>query len=320
MRSGWITPWIVACAVACLWPATTRADEYVLGVEDVVAISVYLHPELERTAAIDADGNITVPPVGLIKAAGLTTKQLGDKISDRLATYLRQTTSVTVTVSQYFSRSVFVQGAVAKPGRYGFERIPSLTEVIGQAGGALPGADLSRIEVVHKKGAGGQTVYANLSEALRGGNTTGLPTLQPGDIITIPAGLGQGMAVAGEGVGVLGEVAKPGIYPIGAGQDLWAVLAEAGGLTPHGDYSNVRVITRDRGTNAVVTINLKAVLDRGVLKPTGIKPGDVVFVSTSAGSKFANAFGGFETVLRISTDILNLIVLQQITQNNKNSK
>jgi polysaccharide export outer membrane protein len=290
-----------------------------LGVEDVVAISVYLHPELERTAAIDADGNITVPPVGLIKAAGLTTKQLGDKISDRLATYLRQTTSVTVTVSQYFSRSVFVQGAVAKPGRYGFERIPSLIEVIGQAGGALPGADLSRVEVVHKKGAGGQTVYANLSDALRGGNTAGLPTLQPGDIITIPAGLGQGMAVAGEGVGVLGEVAKPGIYPIGAGQDLWAVLAEAGGVTPRGDYSNVRVITRDRGTNAVVTINLKAVLDRGVLKPTVIKPGDVVFVSTSTGSKFASAFGGFEQVLRISTDVLNLIVLQQITQNNKNT-
>jgi polysaccharide export outer membrane protein len=301
------------------WPATSTADEYVLGVEDVVAISVYLHPELERTAAIDADGNITVPPVGLIKAAGLTTKQLGDRIADRLATYLRQTTAVTVTVSQYFSRSVFVQGAVAKPGRYGFERIPTLIEVIGQAGGALPGADLSRVEVVQKKGAGGQTVYANLADALRGGNTAGLPQLLPGDIVTVPAGLGQGLAIAGEGVGVLGEVARPGIYPIGAGQDLWAVLAEAGGVTPRGDYSNIRVITRDRGTNAVVTINLKAVLDRGVLKPAIIKPGDVVFVSTNAGSRFAAAFGGFESVLRISTDVINLIVLQQLVQNDNNN-
>ena len=116
MRSGWISSWILAGVVAWLfWPATSTADEYVLGVEDVVSISVYLHPELERTTVVDADGNITVPPVGLIKAAGFSTKQLGDKISDRLATYLRQTTSVTVTVSQYFSRSVYVQGAVASP-------------------------------------------------------------------------------------------------------------------------------------------------------------------------------------------------------------
>jgi protein involved in polysaccharide export with SLBB domain len=119
-------------------------------------------------------------------------------------------------------------------------------------------------------------------------------------------------------VGVLGEVAKPGIYPIGAGQDLWAVLAEAGGVTPRGDYSNIRVITRDQGTSAVVTINLKYVLERGVLRPAIIKPGDVVFVSTSAGSKVAAAFGGLESVLRVSTDILNLIVLQQLAQQNNN--
>ena len=44
-----------------------------------------------------------------------------------------------------------------------------------------------------------------------------------------------------------------------------------------------------------------------MLQPAIIKPGDVVFVSTSAGSKLATAFGGFESVLRVSTDILNLI-------------
>ena len=118
-----------------------RAADYVLGPDDVLTISVYLHAELERpNAVVDANGNVTFPPIGEIKAAGLTPKQLGDRIADRLSTYLRQTTAVTVTVSQYLSRSVYVTGAVAKPGRYGFEVIPTLVEVIGQAGGAIPGA------------------------------------------------------------------------------------------------------------------------------------------------------------------------------------
>lgn len=305
--------WLVLAVAAVLaWPTASLAEGYVLGTEDVVAISVYLHPELDRNIAIDADGNITFAPIGAIKAAGQTPKQLGDKISERLATYLRQTTSVSVTVSQYFNRSVFVQGAVARPGRYGFERIPGLVEVIGTAGGAAVGADLSRVEIVRRDGAGRRTVYANVAAALRDGNTTAIPELMPGDIVTVPGGLGSGAGVPGEGVGVLGEVARPGVYPVGAGQDLWSVLAVAGGTTARGDLSNVRVLTRTGASQAVVTFDLKETLKRGSLRPQIVKPGDVVYVAPSGASKLATAFGGFQTVLAISRDLLNLALLRTL--------
>jgi protein involved in polysaccharide export with SLBB domain len=315
MRRG--IAWPALLVLLALVAAPVAAQEYTIGVEDVLTISVYLHPELERTVTVDADGAITFPPLGTVKASGLTPKQLGDRLADRLATYLRQTTAVTVTVTQYVSRSVFLQGAVAKPGRYGFERMPSLIEVIGQAGGALPGADLSRVEIIRREGTSRRTIYADVSRAMRQGVTTGLPELTPGDIIIVPAplsGVGGQMTAAGEGAGVLGEVTRPGLYPVGAGQDLWVVLAAAGGLTPQGNLSNVRVITRDRGTTAVVTVNLKQSLSRGGARAQIVRSGDVVFVSRTGSSQFGRAFGGLQALLSTSTDIVNLVLLRELIE------
>lgn len=200
-------------------PAPARADEYVLGPEDVVAISVWLHPELERSVTVSADGNITLPPVGDIKAAGLTTKQLSERVADRLSAYLRQTTTVTATVAKYMSRSVFVSGSVASPGRYGFERIPSIVEVLGSAGGALTGANLENVQVVRMENGVRRTLQADVAAAMREGDTSRLPELKAGDTIivsgVIPGG-GQGTALTpGEGAGVLGEVHRPGLVPVG---------------------------------------------------------------------------------------------------------
>ena len=305
--------WLWVVLGLSLWSGQASAQEYVLGSEDVISISVYLHPELERTVAIDADGNITLPPIGPMKASGMTAKQLGDKISDRLASYLRQTTAVTVTVSQYYSRSIYVQGAVTRPGRYGFERMPGMIEAIGAAGGALPTADLSRVEIVRKEANGGRrTLYANVAAAQRDANPATLPQLQPGDILTIPGGIGAGLGTAGDGVGVLGEVTRPGVYPVGAGQDLWTVLAVAGGLTPRGNLSKVRIITNEGNTHAVVTLNLKQALDQGTHRPQIVRPGDIVYVMPSGSTKFGQAFAGMQALLSVSTDVLNLIVLQKL--------
>lgn len=313
--------WLWVGLVLLAGPRLASAQEYVLGPEDVLAISIYLHPELERSVAIDAQGNITFPPIGNMKAAGLTPKALGDKIAERLATYLRQTTSVTVTVTQFLSQSVYVQGAVAKPGRYGFERMPGLIEMIGAAGGALPSAELSRVEIVRKEPNGGRrTLYANVAAAQRDGSPSSLPPLQPGDIITVAGGVGVGAAagMSSDGVAVLGEVTRPGVYPMGAGSDLWTALAVAGGLTPRGNLAQVRIITREGQTHAVTTLNLKRSLDQGTYRPQMVKPGDVVYVMPTRTSKVAMAFGGLETILSITTDVLNLIVLEQLLDENNN--
>lgn len=305
----------IGCLALVLTPAAVLAEDYVLGVDDVIGVSVWLHPELERTVSINADGNITYPPLGDFKAAGLSPKQLSDRLADRLSVYLRQTATVTVVVKEFLSHSVFISGAVAKPGRYGFERMPSMVDAISQAGGALPGADLARVQVVRREGQGRRTQTVDVSSALRDGVGAGLPDLKPGDAIMVPAaGLGGvGMASAGDGASVLGEVNKPGIYPLGGEQDLWSVLAVAGGLTAKGDLSHVHVISRGAEKPTVFTVNLKDVLRHGG-GPFVVRPGDVVVV----GSTGASAWTAFLQVLGVGRDVLAIAVTYDVLKRGNN--
>jgi len=304
-------------AFACLMllvPSAARAEDYILGNEDVISVSVWLHAELAANLTINADGNVTLAPVGEIHAAGLTTKQLGEKMADRLSAYLRQTTTVTVTVSQYMSRSVFVTGGVARPGRFGFERIPTLVEVLGAAGGALAGVDLSQVQVVRKEGDKRTTIPADLASALRTGDASGLPELKPGDTVLVP-GPPQPGTPGTQGVAVLGEVTHPGLYMLAAGGDVWGALAAAGGLTTRGLLSDVRMLTRgDAGTINVTKINLRSVLDKGSRSPVPVKSGDVLVVM-GRGPDF---WTGLVNILSLSRDALNTVVLVDYFRN-KNS-
>lgn len=304
-----IVMFTIVCAPLAAW-----AEEYVLGSEDVIAVSVWMHPELERTLTINSEGNVTLPPIGEVKAAGLTTKQLGDRLAEQLTRYLRSTTNVTITVTQFMSRSVYVTGAVSKPGRYGFEHIPSLPDVISQAGGALTGADLSQAQVVRKDGDQRRTMPVDLAAALRGGDTSALPELKSGDTIVIP-GPGAGGAVGGEGVGVLGEVTKPGLYAAAGKMDLWAAIAMAGGTTAKGNLADVRVLTRADGGQTVTIVNLREVLDHGSRASVSLSPGDVVVVMP----KGPSVWSALTTILGLSRDLLNIVVVADYFQNKSSS-
>jgi polysaccharide export outer membrane protein len=289
-----------------------RAEDYVLGNEDVLAVSVWLHPELAASVTINADGNVTLAPVGEIHAAGLTTKQLGEKMADRLSAYLRQTTTVTVTVTQFMSRSVFVTGGVARPGRYAFERIPTLVDVLGQAGGALPAVDLSQVQVVRKEGSQRRSIPADLATALRTGDPSGLPELKPGDTIVVPGPSTPGSAVTG-GVAVLGEVNRPGFSAASGELDVWSALAGCGGLTAKGNLADVRVLSRGEAGITVTRLDLRTVLDKGSRAPVPLHSGDVVVVM----GKGASLWSGFLGVLTVSNTALNTAVLVDYLRTNR---
>jgi polysaccharide export outer membrane protein len=310
---------LVLCATILCVAGVARAADYVIGAEDVLAVSVWLHPELERTVPVGSDGTIVFAPVGDIAAAGLTTRQLADRIAERLSTYLRQTATVTVTVSQYLSRSVYVSGAVAKPGRYGFENLPNLVDALSAAGGALPGSDLSQIQLVRKDGANRKTQVVDVSAVLRTGDTSSLPALQAGDAIVIPPLVVAGTTGVADAVGVLGQVNKPGIYPVGPGADIWLVLAAAGGVAPGADMSSVRVLTRGPDGVTVVSVNLKEHLARGTKSPVTVRPGDVVYLGERGGAAMGRTVAGLYQILLIGRDALNTAVLADYLKNRNNN-
>jgi polysaccharide export outer membrane protein len=315
--------WLTAAMVAFMWVAgpgtrSVRAADYTLGPDDVVAISVWMHPELERRVAVSSDGTIAFPPLGDVKAAGLTAKEVSDRLADRLSAYLRQTVSVTVTVSQFLSHSVYVQGAVATPGRFGFEAIPGLVDVINTAGGGVPGADLARVEIVRKEGDARRVIIADVASALREGGVQALPQLKPGDTIIVRSLAGAFGAVPGDAAAVVGEVAKPGLYSVSGGMNLWMLLAQAGGLTARGDLSHVRLLRTSPDGQQVTTVNLKDVLQRGGGPPVLVERGDVVVITPTGASGLARTWYGFTQVLAVSRDVANIILISDAIKNKNN--
>jgi polysaccharide export outer membrane protein len=309
-RGGAWLAWPVLIATIGLVVFPARAEDYVLGPEDVVQISVWLHPELDKTLPVAADGNITFAPIGQVKAGGLTAKQLGDRLADRLSTYLRQTTTCTVTITQFLSRSVYVVGAVNRPGRYGFEAMPSLVDLISQAGGALPGADLSRVQILRREGESRRVINADVATALQSGIGTDLPELKPGDTIVVnSAGGGAYSGGPGDAISIMGEVVKPGLYPAGSGLDLWVLMAQAGGFTPNANLKKVRIITQADQGSKVKVYDLETAAWISGEKPVLVKPGEVVFVTARHTNPI---WGAFLTILPITLNVLNIALAVEL--------
>ncbi len=320
MKRLWISG-CLALATVLGWAMPSQAADYRIGKEDVLSVSVWLHPELERTVTVSSDGKIVFPPLGELQAEGVTPKDLGERIAERLGSYLRQSSQVTVTVMQYNSNSVYVNGAVSRPGRYGFEKIPGLAEVIGSAGGATAGADLSHVQIFRREGNVRRTLMADVASFLRDGRPA-LPELKAGDTIVIsatvgPGGTGGGIGVGGEVVAVLGEVQKPGLYGVGPGQDLLMVLAQAGGTTPNANLSRVRIVVRSPGSESqtVFNVNLQRAVERGSSRPFQVNPGDVVVVTPRGASNWGRTWTGFTAVLSASRDIVNIALIEQVLNN-----
>ena len=126
---------------------TQAKAEYVVNVGDVLEVAVAGVPELRNRAAVQIDGNILLPLVGMLPAAGLSLPQIQAKIGAALASKVfRQRTSdghetaividaveVTVTVAEY--RPIYVNGDVSKPGEYPFRPATTARQLIAVAGG-----------------------------------------------------------------------------------------------------------------------------------------------------------------------------------------
>jgi len=294
-------------------PATAPKD-YLIGIGDVLTVSVWAHPELARDVEVDRNGNIQLPPVGEIKAAGLTSRALSDRIADRLATYLRQgSATVDVIVKEYVSMGVFVSGAVVRPGRYGAAVLPGLYDIINLAGGALVNGDLSRVTIIRRRGNGPRQLTVDVASAMRDGTEMNLPELRPGDTVIVPTSISLvGGAGNGQGCGVLGAVRQAGLYPVGPDEDLWEALALAGGPTNEGNLANVRVLTTDSHGPGVVLVNLQETLQHGNKRPYMVKPGDIIFVD----QRGVSLWGVVSSLLSTTRDVANLVAVVRVLQNN----
>ncbi|HVL67934.1 MAG TPA: polysaccharide biosynthesis/export family protein [Vicinamibacterales bacterium] len=155
---------VVLLAQAATPPLPQRNAEYVVGTQDVLSIVVHNQEEMTRRDGypVEADGTIDFPLIGRITVAGLTTRQIQETIKEKLISGGFYTNvSLSVTVKEYRSQSVLVNGSVRTPGVVQLTGVGSLTEAISKAGHFTPDAG-QHVIIVRGRGQDGPAL---LSEA-----------------------------------------------------------------------------------------------------------------------------------------------------------
>jgi polysaccharide export outer membrane protein len=134
-----------------LYAEAARSDPrrfpYVIGVADVVRISVWKDPGLSTDAIVRPDGTITVPLVGDLRAAGRTSAELQQEANTRLAAFVKDAV-VTVSVVEVNSYQFTVAGAVENPGLFNSRSYLTVSEALALAGGPTRYASTGDVVVV----------------------------------------------------------------------------------------------------------------------------------------------------------------------------
>jgi polysaccharide export outer membrane protein len=300
---------ILATLVGTSTAVAQQETGYVIGPGDALSISVWRHPDLDRTIVVRSTGLVTFPPIGDLMAAGRTPTELARDIMQRLRDYTRETTQVTVSMAQFNSRAVYLTGQVTAPGRYSFERIPDILQLLSQAGGPLPSADLANVSIVRPAVRGPEIIRVDIASYMRGQSTAPLPALQPGDTIEIPP-LAAAGGLAGPGlVYVMGEINAPGAYPSTEGLDIVQLLALAGGTTPEARLEEVAVIMDGGGSHVVASVDVQSIIEHGTADPFYLGPGDRVFIPHVGEGVASQILGGAASVLGWGRDILSSYLL-----------
>jgi polysaccharide export outer membrane protein len=225
-------------------------DQYVIGPQDTLMITVIDESDLTAKYRVDTDGSITLPYLGRMPAAGLSVEELRKRITTGLQNGWIRNPQVLVGIEQYKARSVVVTGAVRAPQKVTLTGLTmTLLEALALAGSPTSEA-ANEVIVVHPAKPGEkepQAITVNRKD-LELGKAGMDVVLQDGDIINVPVA---------KKFWVSGYVKNQGAYVYDSGMTVAQALILAGGLTERGSDRRVTIKREIKGKITEVSAKLE---------------------------------------------------------------
>jgi polysaccharide biosynthesis/export protein len=252
----------------------TPGAAYIVGPNDVLGVKVLGEPELSTQYTVDADGTITFPFLQRVPVAGKTVAEIEYALRNGLDPDWIKNAQVSVVITNYRSRAIYVIGEVRNPAKYTIEGQTTLLEVIAQAGSFTTNAAQNIIVTRYKEGLTGVVAGTPVApgdprgaeilrvnrEELSEGKLQANIILQDGDTIFVPAA---------EKFYVMGMVKTPGQYVLQPGMTVRQAISMAGGLTERGSDRRIKIIRKVNNKDVQVDAKLS----------DPIRAGDTVLVA-----------------------------------------
>jgi len=263
---------------------------YILGSEDVVQIDVFNVPELSKLVLrVAADGLISLPLIGRVQAAGLTTEQFRQELAEKWGENYLQDPQVTVFVKEFKAKPVSVIGAVEKPDLYPLTGQRTLIEMLSMAGGfgkkgTSPAGrtvlitrksgfkDLQPVPGMHVRGP--DQIEIDLNRLLYTRDEALNIEIKPLDVISVSKA---------DVVYVTGAVKLAGGFVLEDRPSLTVLqaISMAGGFMPTASRTSARIVrTQPDGSQTQVPVDLKKIL-KGKAEDMTLAANDVLVVPDS---------------------------------------
>jgi polysaccharide export outer membrane protein len=227
-----------------------RKSDYILGPADRLSVRIFGADDLpDKPIEVGADGNINLPMVGMVHAAGISVRELETELTKRYSTYFKAP-EAEVSVVDYRSQPVTVAGAVNNPNMIQLHGPTRLMEVLSLAGGLKPDAGntvlITRKAPFDKGHNSNDSSYnpdtkfdirqIDLLSIIDGTDPSANIVIQANDLITVSKA---------KMVYVVGDVPRPGGYVLDGHSSSLAVLkaiALAGGVNKTAAASKARIL------------------------------------------------------------------------------
>ena len=210
---------------------------YVLGPNDQIAVSVYGVQEYSGDLLVSAEGNVSIPNVGLIRVAGLTIEAATQKIKNTMGstvyTYLRSGGSkISVTLSKIRTIKVTIIGA-NRPATYRLSSLATVFNALYVSGGPTAFGTFREIELLRDNKL---FKKIDLYRMLLNGDQSDNVGLKDNDVIRIPSYKTR--------VSIEGQVKRPGIFEVLPNENFANILAFASGFTDTAYQASVKVFAQ----------------------------------------------------------------------------
>jgi len=249
--------------------ATTPAQaaeplpDYRIGIDDVLAISVWDNKDVDQVIFVRPDGKISLPLAGEIDVRGMSVADLETRLNELYQRTIKGAL-VTVIVKEIRSRPIFFIGGVGRVGSMQLTQDWTLLQAISAAGGLVPQANLEAAYVLR----GDKVLRVDFQRLIQKADTTQNIRVQAGDTIVVPVA---------DFVYVQGEVKAPGNLKHTSDLTMLTAIAQAGGLTNLAAGSRVVHVHGDTAKRENTKVNVEEML-KGTIPDIPLKPNDIVIV------------------------------------------
>lgn len=159
-------------------------QDYLINAADRLAITVFQVRDLSlESTRVDSGGDIQMPLIGSVQAAGRSPAELAKDIEDRLAVRYIRNPQVTVSIIEAAAEKVTVDGAVTEPGVFEMKGRTTLLQAVAMARGATRVSDLTSVAVFRTVEDRRMVAVFDLA-AIRNGQAED-PVLQPNDVVVV---------------------------------------------------------------------------------------------------------------------------------------